>query len=106
MAKKKIDPLTEKEKEDQRLVIPFDKSKQFVTNLIALFDSSTLFKEWEINHKSINLKGTSLKMHFVIKDTAIDKEIENLDTAQKKIKQFIDPDKVPDEPIEEEPVKI
>ena len=100
MVKKKIDPLTEKEKEQQRLLIPFDKAKQFVSNLNALIDESPLFNQWEINHKSVNLKGTSLKMHFVIKNTAIEKEIESLDTSQKKIKQFLDPDKVPDEEVD------
>ena len=104
MAKKsKAEKLTEKEKEQQRLIIPFDEAKQFVTNLNALFDASALFKKWEINHKNMVLKSTSLKMQFILKDTAIDKIIEKMDTGQKRMGDFLDPDKIPDDELEVEP---
>ena len=95
--------MTEKEKEQHRLVIPFDKSKKFVTNLNVLFNTMDIFKEWEINHKSIILKSTSLKMQFIIKDTAIEKDIEALDIGQKRMGDFLDPDNIPDEAVEVEP---
>lgn len=104
MAKKsKLEKLTEKEKEQQRLVIPFDKSKKFVTNLIVLFNTMDIFKEWEIDLKSIGLKSTKLKIQFNIKDVAIEKDIEALDRGQKRMGVFLDPDKVPDEEVEIEP---
>lgn len=103
MVKTKPEKLTEKEKEQQRLVIPFDEAKQFVTNLNALFDASELFKKWEINHKSMVLKSNSLKMQFVLKETAIDKIIEKMDIGQKKIKDYLDPDEIPEEELEGEP---
>jgi hypothetical protein len=46
MTGKKSEKLTEKEKEQQRLVIPFDKTKQFLTNLNSILDTSDIFKEW------------------------------------------------------------
>ena len=97
MARTKAEKLTEKEKEQQRLVIPFDEAKQFVTNLNALFDASELFKKWEINHKSMVLKSNSLKMQFVLKETAIENIIEKMDIGQKKIKDYLDPDEVPED---------
>ena len=103
MATSKAEKLTEKEKEQQRLVIPFDEGKQFVSNLNTLFDASELFKKWEINHKSMVLKSNSLKMQFVLKETAIEKIIEKMDIGQKKMQEFMDPDKVPDEAVEIEP---
>ena len=102
MPKSKAEKLTEKEKEQQRLIIPFDEAKQFVTNLNTLFDASELFKKWEINHKSMVLKSTSLKMQFILKETAIEKIIDKMDTGQKRMEEFIDPDKVPDEELEVE----
>ena len=96
MTETKSEKLTEKEKERQRLVVPFDKTKQFITNLNALLDSSDLFREWEIKPKSIVLKSTSLSMKFLLKSSAIDKEIEKLDKSQKKIESFLDPDQVPE----------
>ncbi|KKL57944.1 hypothetical protein LCGC14_2230350 [marine sediment metagenome] len=92
MSKSKAEKLSDKEKEQQRLVIPFDKAKKIVTNLNALFDSSELFGEWEIKPSSIVLKSTSLKMQFTLKSTAIERELENMDKGQKKIKDFTDPD--------------
>ena len=100
MSKTKAEKLTEKEKEQQRLVIPFDKTKQFITNLNAIFDSSELFREWEIKPSSIVLKGSSLKIQFTLKNTAIDKAIDDMDIGQKKIGDFLDPDKVPEEELE------
>lgn len=102
MSKTKAEKLTEKEKEQQRLVIPFDEAKQFITNLNALFDSSELFKKWEINHKSMVLKSNSLKMQFILKDTAIAQIIESMDIGQKKLKDFLDPDKIHEEELEVE----
>ena len=103
MSKSKAEKLTDKEKEQQRLVIPFDEAKQFVTNLNALFDASDLFKKWEINHKSMVLKSNSLKMQFVLKETAIEKIIERMDIGQKRMGEFLDPDEIPDEAVEVEP---
>lgn len=104
MAKKnKPEKLTEREKEQQRLTIPFDKSKMFITNLNTLFDSLAIFKEWEIDPKSIALKGISLKIQFKIKDTAIEKEIDALDRGQKRMGDFMDPDMEPDNVAEMEP---
>lgn len=97
MSKSKAEALTEKEKEQQRLVIPFDKTKAFITNLNAIFDASDIFQEWEIKPSSIVLKSSSLKMQFTLKNTAIEKEIEKMDIGQKKIKDFMDPDEVPEE---------
>ncbi len=102
MVKKKIDKLTEKEKENQRLTIPFDKTKQFITNLNTIFDASEVFKEWEIKPKSLVLKGTSLKIQFLLKNTAIEKEIDKLDVGQKRMGEYLDPDRVPDEGLEAE----
>lgn len=101
MAKKKTktDKLTEKEKENQRLTIPFDKSKRFITNLITVMDSSEIFNEWGIKLKSIILKSNLLKISFVLKDTAIEKEIDKLDIGQKRMGDFLDPDIVPDEEL-------
>lgn len=96
MTGKKSEKLTEKEKEQQRLVIPFDKTKQFITNLNAILDSSDVFKEWEIKPTSLVLKSTSLSMKFLLKGSAIDREIEALDKSQKKMKDFFDPDQVPE----------
>ncbi|KKL86311.1 hypothetical protein LCGC14_1946000 [marine sediment metagenome] len=92
MSKSKAEKLTEKEKERQRLVIPFDKSKQFITNLIALLDSSELFQEWDIKTSSIVLKSSSLKMQFTLKSTAIERELDKMDKGQRKIQDFADPD--------------
>lgn len=103
MSKSKAEKLTEKEKEQQRLVIPFDEAKQFVTNLNTLFDASELFKKWEINHKSMVLKSNSLKMQFILKETAIEKIIDKMDIGQKRMGEFLDPDQEPDEAIEVEP---
>ena len=102
MAKKKVDKLTEKEKENQRLTIPFDKSKQFITNLNTIFDASEVFREWEIRSKSIVLKSTSLKMQFTLKNTAIENEIDKLDIGQKRMAEYLDPDRVPDDEAEAE----
>ena len=99
MSKSKADKLTEKEKEQQRLVIPFDKTKQFITNLNAIFDASEIFQEWEIKPSSIVLKSSSLKMQFTLKNTAIEKEIEKMDIGQKKIQDFLDPDEVPEQEL-------
>ncbi len=101
MSKSKADKLTEKEKEQQRLVIPFDKTKKFITNLIALLDSSELFQEWEIKASSIVLKSNSLKIQFTLKNTAIEKELEKMDKGQKKIKDYLDPDEIPEEELEQ-----
>lgn len=103
MSKSKAEKLTEKEKEQQRLVIPFDEGKQFVTNLNTLFEASPVFRNWEINHKSMVLKSNSLKMQFILKETAIEKIIDKMDIGQKRMGEFLDPDKVPDEAIKVEP---
>lgn len=95
----KSEKLTEKEKERQRLVIPFDKTKQFITNLNAILDSSDIFKEWEIKPTSIVLKNTSLSMKFLLKSSAIEREIELLDKSQKKMEDFLDPDQVPEDEL-------
>ncbi len=95
----KSEKLTEKEKERQRLVIPFDKTKQFITNLNAILESSDIFKEWEIKPTSLVLKSTSLSMKFLLKDSAIEKEIDLLDKSQKKMADFLDPDQVPEEEL-------
>jgi len=95
----KSEKLTEKEKERQRLVIPFDKTKQFITNLNAILESSDIFKEWEIKPTSLVLKSTSLSIKFLLKDSAIEKEIDALDKSQKKMKDFLDPDQVPEEEL-------
>jgi len=95
----KSEKLTEKEKERQRLVIPFDKTKQFITNLNAILESSDTFKEWEIKPTSLVLKSTSLSIKFLLKSSAIDREIELLDKSQKKMKDFLDPDQVPEEEL-------
>ena len=102
MTKNKAEKLTEKEKEQQWLVIPFDKTKMFITNLSAILDASNLFKEWEIKTTSIALKSNSLKMEFTLKNTAIEKELERMDIGQKKLGEFLDPDKVPEEELEVE----
>jgi len=94
MTGKKSEKLTEKEKERQRLVIPFDKTKQFITNLNAILESSDIFKEWEIKPTSLVLKSTSLSIKFLLKSSAIEKEIDVLDKSQKKMKDFLDPDQV------------
>ena len=99
MTKTKSEKLTEKEKEQQRLVIPFDKTKQFITNLNAILESSDLFKEWEIKPSSLVLKSSSLSMKFLLKGSAIEKAIEALDHSQKKIAEFLDPDQVPEEEL-------
>lgn len=100
MTENKSEKLTEKEKERQRLVIPFDKTKQFITNLNAILDSSDIFKEWEIKPTSLVLKSTSLSIKFLLKSSAIEREIELLDKSQKKIESFLDPDQVPEGEIE------
>lgn len=99
MTKDKSEKLTEKEKEQQRLVIPFDKTKQFITNLNAILDSSDIFKEWEIKPNSLALKSTSLSMKFLLKSSAIEKEIDALDKSQKKMADFLDPDQAPAEEL-------
>jgi hypothetical protein len=96
MTGKKSEKLTEKEKEQQRLVIPFEKTKQFITNLNAILESSDLFKEWEIKLNSLVLKSTSLSMKFLLKGSAIEKEIDALDKSQKRMAEFLDPDQVPE----------
>lgn len=101
MKETKSEKLTEKEKERQRLVIPFDKTKQFITNLNAILDSSDIFKEWEIKPNSIALKSTSLSMKFLLKGSAIEKEIDALDKSQKKMEDFLDPDQVPEDELVE-----
>ena len=101
MTGKKSEKLTEKEKERQRLIIPFDKTKQFITNLNAILDSSDIFKEWEIKPTSVVLKSTSLSMKFLLKSSAIEREIELLDKSQKKMKEFLDPDQVPEDELVE-----
>lgn len=95
----KSEKLTEKEKERQRLVIPFDKTKQFITNLNAILESSDIFKEWEIKPTSLVLKSTSLSMKFLLKSSAIEREIDLLNKSQKKIESFLDPDQVPEEEL-------
>ena len=100
MSKNKAEKLTEKEKQQQRLVIPFDKTKQFITNLNAILDSSDLFWEWEIKPSSIVLKSTALKMQFTLKNTAIEKELEKMDKGQKKIPDYLDPDEIPEDELE------
>lgn len=102
MSKTKAEKLSEKEKEQQRLVIPFDKTKMFITNLNAIFDSSALFNEWEIKPSSIVLKSSSLKIQFTLKETAIEKELEKMDIGQKRIKDFLDPDEAHEEELEAE----
>ena len=99
MTENKSEKLTEKEKERQRLVIPFDKTKQFITNLNAILDSSDIFKEWEIKPTSLVLKSNSLSMKFILKSSAIEREIELLDKSQKKIEAFLDPDQVPEDEL-------
>ena len=99
MTKTKSEKLTEKEKEQQRLVIPFDKTKQFITNLNAILESSDIFKEWEIKPNSLVLKSTSLSMKFLLKGSAIEKEIDALDKSQKKMADFLDPDQVHEEEL-------
>jgi len=99
MTENKSEKLTEKEKERQRLVIPFDKTKRFISNLNAILESSDIFKEWEIKPNSLVLKSTSLSMKFLLKSSAIEKEIDALDKSQKKIEAFLDPDQVLDEEL-------
>ena len=102
MSKTKAEKLTEKEKEQQRLVIPFDEAKQFLTNINAMLDSSEIFKNWEIKPSSVILKSNALKMQFTLKDTAIAQIIESMDKGQKKLKDFLDPDKIHEEELEVE----
>lgn len=97
---KKQKSLTEKEKEHQRLLIPFDKSKQFFTNLNTIFEVNEVFQEWEIDFKSLVLKSNTLTLKFKLSDTAIEKVIESLDVGQKKLETFLNPDEVPDEELE------
>ncbi len=99
---KKQKGLTEKEKEQQRVLIPFDKAKQFFTNIYAMFEVSEVFQEWDVDPKSLVLKGNTLSLKFKLKQSAIEKVIDSLDTGQQKIKDFLDPDKVPEEELEAE----
>lgn len=99
---KKQKGLTEKEKEQQRIIIPFDKAKQFFTNLHAIFEVSEIFQEWKIDPKSLVLKSNALSLKFQLRQSAIEKVIESFDTGQQKIKDFLDPDKVPEEELEAE----
>ncbi len=86
-------PLTEGEKEKYRLLIPFDKAKEFVSNIHSLVSTDPIFSDWEIISKSTNLKGHTLKLNFGLKDTTIEKEIEALDPHQKTLDdKFEDPD--------------
>jgi len=101
LSKNKAEKLTDKEKEQQRLIIPFEKAKQFITNLNAILDTE-IFRDWEINQSSIILKSTHLKMSFTLKNTAIEKILEAMDKSQKRIGEFLDPDRVPDEELEAE----
>jgi hypothetical protein len=96
MAKKQT-VISEKEKEQQRSVIPFDLAKEFVNNLNVLLADDPLFKKWEINKSSTALKGTKLSLQFTLKQTEIEKIIDGLDAAQKKIFAFADPDEDEDD---------
>jgi hypothetical protein len=84
--------LSEPEKEKQRLIIPFDEAKMFVSNMGAILENDPLFSKWEINRKFTTLKGSSLKLEYVLKQTAIEKRLEEMDPAQQLIGAFVDPD--------------
>lgn len=99
---KKQKGLTEKEKEQHRFLIIFDKAKQFFTNLNTIFEASEVFQEWEIDPKSLVMKNNALSLKFKLRHTAIEKVIEALDTGQKKIKAFLDSDEVPEEELGQE----
>ena len=99
---KKQKSLTEKEKEQQRVLIPFDKAKRFFTNIYAIFEASEIFQEWDVDPKSLILKGNKLSLKFILKQSAVENVIESLDTGQQKIKDFLDPDNVPEEELNAE----
>ena len=95
--------LSDKEKENLRLGIPFEKSKQFVTNINTILQTSKVFKDWMIKENSPGLKGSVLSLTFVLKDTVIPQTIEDLDKGRKgPLDKYIDPDKVLDEDVDEE----
>ena len=89
---KQIAPMSEREKERAKLTIPFDKAKELVNNLSVLFDTSEALRDWEIVPGSFILKGKGLAIKFSLKDTAVERIMEEIDPNQKKIDDFADPD--------------
>ena len=85
------EPLTEKQKEDLRVLIPLEKAMQFISNLQVIIRTPE-FNDWEIYTKSTNIKNTSLNMQFKLKESAIERTIDEQDPNQKKIDDFDDPE--------------
>lgn len=76
--------LSEKEKEKQRNLIMFDLAKNFVNNLTAILDVEEEIP-WEYLPNKMSLSNNKLTLKFALRETYIEKEIEKLDKAQKKI---------------------
>lgn len=86
------EPLTEKQKEDLRVLVPLEKAKQFISSLQVVIRAHEEFNDYEINAKATTIKDTSLKIEFKLKDIAIDRIIREADPFQKKINDFEDPE--------------
>lgn len=94
MAKKKPKVrLTDKQIEQQKLIIPLEIGTELITNLSVLFDEEELFRKWEIVKNSIAVKGNKISISFLLKDIAVEKYLEDLTgVKQEKIEKFLDPD--------------
>jgi len=81
--------LSDSEKEKQKNLIPFDKAKKFVSDLITFTESEE--EDWKYDGSKQVLKGNKLTLGFILADDAISEEVNKLDKEQRSIDQYVKP---------------
>ena len=81
--------LSDKQKEKQKILIPFDLSKKFLNNITTFVESEE--PDWKYVATKQVLKGRVLTIAFTLSDESITEEVNKLDKEQRKLDEYAKP---------------